>query len=637
MSSIESAGAATAKTRPQIVLSTLGALGVVFGDIGTSPLYALRECFHGTHGISLTPENIYGVLSLIVWALILVISIKYLLFVLRADNKGEGGILALMSLAYEKRHLSSRHPITAILALGLFGAALLYGDGIITPAISVLSAVEGLKIATPFFEPFVVLITFAILIALFRVQKKGTASIGKAFGPVILLWFFVLGLLGIYGIVREPSVLGAINPSYAFHFLMNNSWSGFIVLGTVFLVVTGGEALYADMGHFGKRPIQLGWFCVALPGLLLQYFGQGALLLTNPQAIQNPFYLLAPSWALYPLVILATMAAVIASQALITGAFSMSHQAVQLGYLPRIEIRHTSSHEMGQIYVPLVNWLLLVGTLYLVFEFQTSSRLAAAYGIAVTATMVITTILTYIVMRKRWGWSPFITVPFLIVFLTIDLAFFGANAFKILDGGFVPLIIAGFIFSLMTTWKKGRLILSERLREMSLPLEKFIEEFVPKVGKRTPGSAIFMTANFGITPPALLQNATHNQVLHENIVLFTIATKPIPHVPSEERVKVDAIGNNFFTVVVHYGFMDSPNVPEALALCNDGNEHGLTIDLDKTIFFLGRETLIAAHRPGMAIWREHIFTFMSRNAQRATDYFQIPSKRVVEVGTVVEL
>lgn len=622
------------KTGSALAVSTLAALGVVFGDIGTSPLYALRECFHGSHGVALNPDNIFGVLSLIVWSLLLVISVKYLLFVMRADNKGEGGILALMSLAYEKKNLSSKHPLTFVLALGLFGAALLYGDGIITPAISVLSAVEGLKVVTPFFEPFVVPLTFAILIGVFAVQKRGTASIGKAFGPIILLWFSVLAILGINGIASEPQVLNAFNPYYAFHFLMDNSWHGFIVLGTVVLVVTGGEALYADMGHFGKRPIQAGWFFVALPALLLQYFGQGALLLKSPQAIENPFYLLAPSWALYPLVILATLAAVIASQALITGAFSMSHQAVQLGYLPRIEIKHTSSDEMGQIYVPLVNWFLLVGTLSLVFEFGTSSKLAAAYGIAVTGTMVCTTILTYYVMSKKWNWSPFITVPFLAIFLTIDLAYFGANTLKIFDGGFVPIIIAGAIFSLMTTWKKGRLILSERLRELSIPLNKFIKDFVPKVKSRTPGTAVFMTANFGVTPPALLQNATHNQVLHENIVLFTILTKPVPHVPDAERVKVSSIGDNFYTVVVHYGFMDSPHVPNALQLCN---QHGLFIEADKTIFFLGRETLIATHRPGMAIWREHVFTFMSRNAQRATDYFQIPSKRVVEIGTVVEL
>ncbi len=432
----------------------------------------------------------------------------------------------------------------------------------------------------------------------------------------------------------EPSVLLALNPQYGLHFLLVNSWHGFIVLGTVFLVVTGGEALYADMGHFGKLPIQLGWFYVALPALLMQYFGQGALLLKNPAAVENPFYLLAPSWALYPLVFLATLAAVIASQALITGAFSMSHQAVQLGYLPRIEIRHTSSREMGQIYVPLVNWLLCIGTLYLVFEFQTSSRLAAAYGIAVTATMVITTILTYIVMRKRWNWSLWIALPFLILFFTIDLAFFGANAFKILDGGFVPLIIGIVIFVLMTTWKKGRIILSERLQEMSIPLDRFIKHIVPEVKGKSPGTAVFMTANFGITPPALLQNVTHNQVLHDNIVLFTISTKPVPHVPDNERVQVKFIGDNFYTVIVHYGFMDSPNVPQALQLCS---KHGLLIESRRTIFFLGRETLIATNRPGMAVWREHVFAFMSRNAQRATDYFQIPSNQVVEIGTVVEL
>lgn len=632
--SSHSAHECSKKTAGQLAATTLGALGIVFGDIGTSPLYALRECFHGPHGIELNSTNIYGVLSLIVWSLILVISIKYLLVVMRADNKGEGGILALMSLSIEKKQTSSKIRLNPFLALGVFGAALLYGDGIITPAISVLSAVEGLKVATPVFDSYVGIISFVILIALFMVQKKGTASIGKAFGPIILLWFVVLGLLGIRGIINEPSVLYAFNPQYGLHFLLENGWHGFIVLGTVVLVVTGGEALYADMGHFGKFPIQLGWFTVALPALLLQYFGQGALLLSNPSAVENPFYMLAPSWALFPLVFLATCAAVIASQALITGAFSMSHQAVQLGFLPRIEIRHTSSREMGQIYVPLVNWLLCIGTLYLVFEFGTSSRLAAAYGIAVTGTMLITTILTYLVMRRRWNWSKYVAAPVIGIFIIIDSAYLGANAFKILDGGFVPLIIGGVIFAIMTTWKKGRLILSERLRELSIPLDRFIKHIVPEVKGKSPGTAVFMTANFGITPPALLQNVTHNQVLHDNIVLFTISTKPVPHVPDSERVQVKFIGDNFYTVIVHYGFMDNPNVPEALQLCS---QHGLLIESKRTIFFLGRETLIATHRPGMAIWREHLFAFMSRNAQRATDYFQIPSNQVVEIGTVVEL
>ncbi|MGE0172612.1 MAG: potassium transporter Kup [Oligoflexales bacterium] len=620
--------------RSPLALTTLGALGVVYGDIGTSPLYAMRECFHGPHSIALTPGNLIGVLSLILWSLILIISVKYAGFVLRADNKGEGGILALIALLHPRAGTSRSGKLTVVMALGLFGAALLYGDGIITPAISVLSAVEGLKIATPMFEPYIILITLAILVGLFMAQSHGTARIGKAFGPIILVWFVTLGALGVRGILDEPHVLVALNPLMAYKFMAENSWHGFVVLGSVFLVVTGGEALYADLGHFGKTAIRRGWFFVALPGLVLQYFGQGALLLKNPAAAENPFYLLAPSWGLFPLVILATAATIIASQAMITGAFSLSQQAIQLGFLPRLEVKHTSAKEMGQIYVPFINWILLFGTVSLVLEFGSSSSLAAAYGIAVVTTMVITTICIFSVMRRRWEWSLFATLPFLIVFLSIDLAFFGANLIKVLDGGWFPLLLGTGIFLLMTTWKRGRQLLAERLMARSMPLEKFMQEMLSGVRIRIPGAAIFMTATPKGTPSALVQNVIHNQVLRETIVVLTLATEDAPYIAPEERLSVDSCGNGFYRVIARYGFMEVPHVPNLLASCN---AQGVTLDPENMTFFLGRETFIATDRPGMAIWRERLFSFMSRNAQRATDYFKIPADKAIEIGTVVEI
>ncbi len=622
------------KSNSRLAATTLAALGIVFGDIGTSPLYALRECFHGPHSIGLSEANVLGILSLILWSLIIVISIKYLAFVLRADNKGEGGILALMALASPRRFGPSRARMSLIIILGLFGTALLYGDGIITPAISVLSAVEGLKIATPVLEPYVILITTVILVGLFFFQSRGTAKIGTLFGPVILVWFITLGVLGLNSIMETPHVLTAVNPLYGFKFLTDNSFQGFVVLGSVFLVVTGGEALYADLGHFGRKPIQLGWFLVALPGLTLQYFGQGALLLRDSSAVENPFYLLAPSWALYPLVALATCATIIASQALLTGAFSLSQQAAQLGYLPRMVVRHTSAEEKGQIYVPFLNWSLLAGTLFLVFEFRTSSNLAAAYGIAVTATMVITTLLTFVVMRKRWRWKTYLTLPLTVLFLIVDLAFLGANSLKILEGGWVPLVLATFIFVLMATWKRGRKILHERLTARAIPLEKFCKEVAPTVQTRVPGSAIFMTATIQGTPSALVQNVQHNQVLHETVVVLTVITDDVPHVGESERIKFELLKEGIYRVIAHYGFMESPNIPSILAQCR---KEGVKIDKHRVTFFLGRETLIATDNPGMAIWREHLFAFMSRNAQRATDYFKIPANQAIEIGTVVEM
>jgi len=615
-------------------ITTLTALGVVFGDIGTSPLYALRECFHGSHGIGLNEMNVMGVLSLILWSLVIVISVKYLLFVLRADNKGEGGILALTALVAPRAQASFKGRRGLLIFLGLFGAALLYGDGVITPAISVLSAVEGLKIATPFLENYVVVITVVILIGLFFFQSSGTARIGRLFGPIILAWFVTLALLGIKGILSEPRVLAAVNPLYAFQFFGLNPKDGFLVLGSVFLVVTGGEALYADLGHFGRHAIQMGWFTVALPSLILQYFGQGALLLTNPAAVENPFYLLAPSWALYPLVALATMATIIASQAVITGAFSLSQQAAQLGFLPRMAVKHTSAREIGQIYVPFVNWALLLGTLYLVLEFRSSSRLAAAYGIAVTTTMFITTILTYVVMRRKWDWTLMQALPLSLLFLFIDLSFFGANSIKILDGGWFPLLLAGVVFLLMTTWKRGRKLLAQRLTDRAMSQEEFLKDVLGKVQTRVPGTAVFMSATPRGIPAALTQNTEHNHVIHEKVVILTITTEEIPHVGSKERVVVEEVAPGFFRVLARYGFMESPQVPQLLKLCE---ERGLSVDLEKTTFFLGRETLIASNRTEMPKWQEKIFAFMAQNAQRATDYFKIPSDRAIEIGTVVDM
>ncbi len=615
-------------------IATLTALGVVFGDIGTSPLYALRECFHGPHSIPLTEMNVMGVLSLIVWSLILVISVKYLVFVLRADNKGEGGILALTALVAPRAQASLKGARGILITVGLFGAALLYGDGVITPAISVLSAVEGLNIATPFFEPYVVLITVGILCVLFVFQSSGTAKIGKLFGPIILIWFLALALLGIKGILDSPHVVKAVIPSYAVDFFSSPPKDGFIVLGSVFLVVTGGEALYADLGHFGRHAIQLGWFSVALPSLILQYFGQGALLLTNPAAAENPFYLLAPSWALYPLVVISTLATIIASQAVITGAFSLSQQAAQLGFLPRMEVKHTSEQEIGQIYVPMVNWALLLGTLYLVFEFRSSSRLAAAYGIAVTTTMFITTILTYVVMRRKWNWSLIGAIPLSLIFLVVDLSFFGANSMKILDGGWFPLLLASVIFLLMITWKRGRKILAQQLMARAVSQDKFIKEVFQNCKTRVPGTAIFLSATPKGIPIALTKNNEHNHILHERIIVMTMTTLEVPQVPKKDRVQVDEVVPGFFRVIAQYGFMESPNVPELLKNCE---ELGLIVNLEQTTFFLGRETLIASNRTEMPRWQEKIFAFMAQNAQRATDYFKIPSDRAIEIGTVVDM
>ncbi|XXF81485.1 potassium transporter Kup [Myxococcaceae bacterium GXIMD 01537] len=613
----------------------LGALGIVFGDIGTSPLYALRECFNGPHGVSPTPENVLGVLSLIFWSLIIVVSVKYLLFVMRADNRGEGGILALMALVMQRTKGQS-HPTArpVLMALGLFGAALLYGDGLITPAISVLSAVEGLSVATPVFEHYVLPITLVILLGLFLVQRHGTAGIGAVFGPFMCVWFTTIAVLGVMEVVTNPVVLHAFSPLHGVDFFVRNKGHGFLVLGAVFLCVTGGEALYADMGHFGYRPIRLAWFALVLPSLMLNYLGQGALLLRDASAARNPFYLLAPDWALYPMVALSTMATVIASQALISGSFSLTRQAMQLGYCPRMEVVHTSAEEMGQIYLPGLNIMLLVGVVALVLGFRSSSALAAAYGIAVTATMAITTMLAYVVARERWGVGRAVALPMAGTFLAVDLSFFGANAVKIADGGWFPLLLAVAIFTLMTTWKRGREILAGKLRAASMSLRDLLESFGEHGPVRVPGTAIFMTGNPEGTPPALLHNLKHNKVLHEQVVLLTILSEEVPHSAAEERVEVEPLEQGFVRVVARYGFMENPSIPDILKRCR---EKGLQFQLMGTSFFLGRETLIPSKKPGMAMWREALFAWMSRNARSATAFFRIPPNRVVELGTQVEL
>jgi KUP system potassium uptake protein len=618
---------------------TLTAIGVVYGDIGTSPLYTIRECFFGTHSVPPTPENILGVLSLIIYALILVISIKYIAIVMRADNEGEGGILALAALLPPRQNagvtgatLAAGRPI--LLGLGIVGAALLYGDGMITPAISVLSAVEGLHVATPLFGPYVVPLSVVILLGLFVMQKFGSDRVGGLFGPVMVIWFFTIAILGVRWIMRAPQVLGAIDPRHAVHFFQANGLTGFAVLGAVFLAVTGGEALYADMGHFGRRPIRLAWFSLVLPSLLLNYFGQGALLLTDAGTAEQPFFLLAPSWARLPLVALATCAAIIASQALISGAFSLTRQAIQLGYAPRLDVEHTSSHEMGQVYVPQVNWALATGTILIVLGFESSGALAAAYGIAVTMTMVITAILLHVIATERWHWPLPLAFCVTALFLTIDLAFFGANLLKIMHGGWLPLLIGGFIFTLMTTWKTGRRIMGERVNQRALPLETFMTAITAVPPIRVPGTAVFMTAQPRGTPPALAHNLRYNKILHEHVVVLTVSTTQTPLVHAEDQVAVESLGHGVFNVRVKYGFMQDPNVPETLDIAR---EKGVAVDADDITYFLGRETILVTRRPGMAMWRERLFVLMSRNAVRATAYFRLPPERVVELGVQVEM
>jgi KUP system potassium uptake protein len=617
-------------------LATLAfaALGVVYGDIGTSPLYALQLSFHGVHGIPVTPGNVLGVLSLMFWSLMIVVTIKYHIVIIRADNKGEGGVLALMALVNGSRVARGLSPRRVMIILGIFGSALLYADGALTPAISVLSAVEGLEIATPALASWVVPVTLVILVGLFLVQSRGTARMGAVFGPVMLVWFATIGVLGLSEIVLQPGVLAAVSPFHAARFFTEDVHRGFVVLGAVFLVVTGGEALYADLGHFGHRAIQTAWFGVALPCLLLNYFGQGALLLRDPAAAVNPFYHLAPGWALYPLIVLATAATIIASQAVISGAFSLTRQAVQLGYSPRLRIEHTSSREIGQIYVPAVNWALMVLTCALVLGFRTASNIAGAYGVALSTLMLITTLMFYVMSREVWRWSFVRAASVAVLFLWVDVPFFGANALKIRYGGWVPLAIAAAIFLLMTTWKRGREILAKRMLEKTVPLKMLLADLAAEPPIRVPGTAVFMYGTADGTPPALVHNLAHNKVLHEKVVFLTVVTEDVPHVEPNERVTVKRMGKGFHTVVARYGFMDDPDIEDVLGCCR---AESLDIRTEGTTFFLGRETLVPSDRPGMAEWREQLFAFMSRNALRATAFFKIPANQVFEIGAQVEL
>ena len=607
----------------------IGAIGVVYGDIGTSPLYTLHEVFAGAHPLEITSGNVLAILSLIFWSLIFVVSVKYVAFIMRADNHGEGGIMALMALALRT---SEDHPKSSrwIVMLGIFGAALFYGDGVITPAISVLSAVEGIEIATPAFKPYVIPITLGVLFALFWFQKKGTASIGALFGPVMCVWFITLALLGILNILHEPAVLYALNPMHALNFIHDHKTAAFLSLGGVVLALTGAEALYADMGHFGRQPIQVAWFWFVLPALTLNYFGQGALLLHDAKAVANPFYLMAPTWAIYPMIMLATVATIIASQAVISGAYSITRQAMQLGYSPRMNVLHTSEETSGQIYLPFINWTLLVAIFILVLNFKSSTNLGAAYGIAVTGTMVITTILAFVVVRKLWGWSLLTGALVIGFMMVIDFAYFSANAIKIEEGGWVPLAMGLFAYTLMTTWRKGRALHLKRIREEGDELEAFMNMMKAHPPFRPDGTAIYMTTHTTGVPHALLHNLYHNQVLHQNILLVTTRTEDVPHVDEGARVRVEHLHSGFHRIIVSYGFKDEIDIPRALEL---SRKYDIDYEEMRSSFFLGRDTLIPKTHSELPYWRELLYVWMFRNAGSATAYFKIPPNRVIELGT----
>jgi KUP system potassium uptake protein len=609
----------------------LAALGVAYGDIGTSPLYTIKEIFGaGHHPVPITHDNLLGMMSLILWSLLVVVTLKYLVMILRADNKGEGGIMALMALVL--RAVGDAPYSRALMMLGLFGAALFYGDSVITPAISVLSAVEGLEVAAPALEPYVIPVTLGLLVALFVVQRHGTASVGRYFGPIMLLWFLALAVIGVVNIAHYPEVLHALSPHHAVQFFLMQPKLGFFSLGASILALTGAEALYADMGHFGRKPIQVAWFYAVLPALVLNYFGQGALLMDDPAAVENPFYRAVPAWGLYPMIGLATLATVIASQAVISGAYSMTRQAIQLGYAPRLLVQHTSSHEKGQIYLPAVNWALLAIVVTLVIGFGSSSRLAAAYGIAVTGTMLCSTVLAYVVVTRIWRWHWALATLVIGTFLLVDIAYFSSNMLKIKDGGWFPLVLASVVFFAMTTWKRGRRLLNKRLAEDALPLDLFIQG----TGGVTsvPGTAIFLTSQHNAVPHALLHSIKHYKCLHERIVILHAEIHDEPYIGNESRVEVYRINDQFFTVGIHFGFMDELDLPAALVHCES---HGLKFDMMDTSFFLGRETLIPKLHSEMVIWREKIFIAMYRNAGSITTYFGIPPNRVVELGSQVVL
>ncbi|HYD60471.1 MAG TPA: potassium transporter Kup [Noviherbaspirillum sp.] len=612
---------------------TLAAIGVVYGDIGTSPLYTMKEVFAPAHGLPLNEGNLLGVTSLIAWALILIVSLKYVTLVLRADNRGEGGVMALVALALSSVGPKSRwfHPLVLV---GLLGTAMFFGDGVITPAISVLSAIEGLEVATPAFTPYVVPITVVVLVALYTLQSKGTGGIGKWFGPIVVAWFTALAAMGVVNILENPAILAALNPLHAARFLLENGWLAFVALGAIVLAVTGAEALYADMGHFGKRAVRLAWFAIVFPGLLLNYLGQGALLLGNPEAVSNPFYQQLGPWSIYPLVVLSTMATVIASQATISGTFSIAQQAIALGFLPRMRVMYTSEREMGQIYIPLINWLQLGVVLLAVIGFGSSSNLASAYGIAATTTMLMTTILTFFVIRYRWKYNLLLCFAATGFFLTIDIALFSANTLKILHGGWFPLVLAAFLMMIMLTWRDGRQLVYDNLRKHLVPLEDFLQSLFISPPSRVDGTAVFFRAEGDGVPHAMLHNLLHNKVLHERTVFLTVYNADIPMVPVSERIKVTPLGHQCYQVDIHYGFKDERDIPAALALCK---EAGLELDTMSTSYFIARQTVIPRVGSGMALWRESLFATMSRNARDAADYYRVPANRVIELGTQVEI
>ena len=611
---------------------TLGAIGVVYGDIGTSVLYAVKEVFAGGH-VALTPANVYGIMSIFFWTLTVIVSIKYVALVLRADNNGEGGLVAMLALASQavkdKPKLRS-----GLLAIGIFGTAMFYGDGVITPAISVLSAVEGLEVVSPAFKQYVLPVTLVVLFCLFAVQRRGTAGIGKFFGPITVVWFGVLALLGIAQIMSNPVILKALSPHYAVLFMWFNPGTTFIILGAVVLCVTGAEALYADLGHFGKKPIRLAWFSIVMPALTLNYFGQGALLLSNPEAVKNPFYLMAPEWALVPLVLLATMATVIASQALITGAFSVTKQVIQLGYLPRLNVQHTSVRDTGQIYMPLVNWVLFVSIVLAVLLFRSSSNLAAAYGIAVTTDMLITTVLTFYVIRYGWKYPLWLCIAATSIFFVVDFAFFASNLMKLFAGGWFPLVIGGAVFTMMMTWKKGRQLLADKLRADTIDLPTFLESIFVSPPARVEGTAVFLTAESGTVPNAMLHNLKHNKVLHAQNLFVTVRSHEVPWIGMEKRLEIESLGHHCWQVVIHYGFKNDPDVPKALQQIRN---RGCELEAMTTSYFLSRDVVIPTFGSGMAPWREKLFAQMHHNASGVADFLNLPNNSVVELGSKIEI
>ena len=621
------------QSKTQQAALALAALGVVYGDIGTSPLYTMKEVFSGNHPIPLTPDNVLGILSLIVWALIVIVSIKYVVFIMRADNRGEGGIMALIALAlHDAKGNPKRERL--IMLIGLLGAGMFYGDGMVTPAISVLSALEGLDVATPAFKPYVIPMTLLVLFLLFFFQKRGTASVGALFGPVMMLWFSTLAVLGAVSLVSNPVVLKALNPIYGLRFLFENRGLAIVAMGAVVLAITGAEALYADMGHFGARPIRQAWFGFVIPSLIINYFGQGALLLTDPGSVDNPFYHLAPDWALLPLVVLSTAATVIASQAVISGAFSVTRQAMQLGFVPRFEVKYTSEREQGQIYLPGVNWGLFLAVVILVLGFQSTNNLAGAYGIAVTGDMVITSTLAIVVAARGWGWGWQRAVALFACFLVVELTFLYANVLKIPDGGWFPLMIGSLVFLLMSTWKRGGQLLSSRTSGEAIDLDIFIDALMISPPTRVEGTAVFLTSRNDRVPNSMLHNLMHNKVLHERVLVVSVEVFDVPYVPEIDRVEIHQLKGNFYRLNVQYGFKDDPNIPQALALCA---QQGLEIDMMSTSFFLGRATLVPKIGSEMAYWREKLFVLLFRNASSATSFYKIPTNRVVELGSQVVL